>query len=248
MNKYYMYLYGIVQKTNDSWKNLKGIENEVLDAIHYEACDVVYGKINYDRCGFDVEKLQKHNEVLMTLMDSYSVLPFTFGTIMVSKKNVDQLMKSQEEKFLMLLNEYKGKVEVGLKVFSRNKELPSKNAVTLEKCEEHGTSGKAYIMNRYKVYSADKQRIENIKRELQLLLGDLEKIAYKWDVKYLEKGILVVNASYLISRDGIDDCRKIVSNFNQSNRNWICKVSGPWPPYSFVENEKGDDLLGHGRG
>lgn len=230
----FVYLYGITKL--DNHRVIKGIEEQKVEVIAYSNFYVFYSYVKQNKYKAELSRLQEHNKVLESLIQECVVLPFAFGTVVEERKVIDKFIEANYDEINKLLQDYKGKVEVGLKICGELEQTANKNKVDKE-------TGKSYMMTLYNDYQERKKSIKNIKQRIDPLTNLLEKNCDKYTAEYMERPPLIFNASYLIKRDKFDFFKEKIDNFEAKTKNdVIYKFSGPWAPYNFV-NFKGEGDL-----
>ncbi|MBM7623259.1 GvpL/GvpF family gas vesicle protein [Sporohalobacter salinus] len=239
MRNNFTYLYGI-SKFNTN-KLIKGIEGEEVKGINYSNFYVLYSDVKKSKYKAKLTQLQEHNRVLDFLIQDYVVLPFAFGTVVKNKKIIDKFVEANTDEINKLLEDYKGKVEVGLKICSKLEQETKRNKI------EKGT-GKSYMMKLYNDYQKRKKLIKNIKQRIKPLTDSLNKNCDKHTSEYMESPPLIFNASYLIKENKFDFFKEKINEFKATAKDdVIYKFSGPWAPYNFVNLKGGGDLLSYER-
>lgn len=186
------------------------------------------------------KKILSHQEIVNKVMDKYTIIPVAFGTVANNRKNVEAIINSYYEEFDELLDYFKDKMEVGLRVtwdkdyFNTDietdeiktlKELVSgkeENRVLDEKVQL-GKLVEAEILSKRKEYE------KNIYKQLKSLSVN-SKLKEQIPIK------TVFNAYFLIEKSmeaAFDKEVGSLSEVYQSKLNF--NYTGPWPPYNFVD-------------
>ncbi|MCJ7690046.1 MAG: GvpL/GvpF family gas vesicle protein [Clostridiaceae bacterium] len=181
-----------------------------------------------------------HQAIVNKVMDKYTIIPVAFGTVANKRKNVEAIINAYYEDFDELLDYFKDKMEVGLRItwnkeyfnidiesdeIKRLKEIVSgkeEKRVLSEKIEL-GKLVEAEVLSKRKEYE------ENIYEQLENL-NVKSKLKEKVPIK------TVFNAYFLIekSKEAAFDKKVLVLSelyTNKLNFNY----TGPWPPYNFVD-------------
>ncbi|GAB6098313.1 hypothetical protein JCM16358_01920 [Halanaerocella petrolearia] len=239
MKNDFIYLYGISKL--DTNKLIKGIEKQEVKIIDYSNFYVLYSYVKQSKYKAKLSRLQEHNKVLNSLIQDGIVLPFAFGTVIEDRKPIDNFVETNTDKINRLLENYEGKIEVGLKICSKLEQTINKNK--LEK-----RTGKSYMMRLYNDYQKRKNLIKDLRQTIDPLTDLLEENSDKYTSEYMENPPLIFNASYLIKIDKFSFFKERINNFKTTTKDDIIyKFSGPWAPYNFVNFKEGGDLFSHVR-
>ncbi|MCF7740929.1 MAG: GvpL/GvpF family gas vesicle protein [Candidatus Marinimicrobia bacterium] len=198
-------------------------------------------------------KAQTHETVIEKAMVGdgkiSAVIPMSFGNIFRSKKKIQQVLEKNYSNFRNILEELRGKQEWSLKVYLKDKNkfeqiVKEKNKNIKEKEQEIGSvdDGMAFFMEEELKELISKE----MKRELNRFKNDLFEKLKQQSIsankeKILEKEVtgkndpMILNTSYLISEENIDNFKKEAMRLNQkiTLKGFYLEYSGPWPPYSF---------------
>jgi hypothetical protein len=111
-----LYLYGVIQSRRREEFGRIGIGRKPPEVFSIVVRDVacVVSPWEEETVPATAEYAQGHERVLLNVAERFTVLPFEFGTIAPDPKMVEQLLKSNLNRFKVALRKLKGKVEVQL--------------------------------------------------------------------------------------------------------------------------------------
>jgi hypothetical protein len=185
------------------------------------------------------ENVLAHQRVNETVMERFTVLPMSFGTVFRTDDDIIEFLRSAYDAFADVINKMADKLEFGLKV------LWDRDAI-IEAIE------------------AEDEGIRRLKRELSALKGStyfarmqygrmveaaLEARTERYVVDIFEalrpvavasrsnKPIgdkMIMNAAFLVSRDQEAAFDATVKQLGAQFDGLTFKYTGPWPPYNFV--------------
>lgn len=189
------------------------------------------------------EKMQRNEEIL-------SVIPMKFGTIFKNKENLEKTLNEHYGQFKTTLEKLEGKQEWSIKLYLTDRkkierEIKSKSPIIKEKEKEIADlpEGVGYFM--------EGELKKLISRDIDKKLKKTQKTLFKGFKLYAEESRMgkilgkeltgrleqmVLNASYLIKKEKVEDFKKEAEMINQKikTRGLSLEYSGPWPPYNFV--------------
>lgn len=193
--------------------------------------------------------LEAHEYVIDSLMQSGTVVPLKFGTILRDEHAALQMLQEQEENFRGLLSRLKGKVEWGLKVYADRKALmkriehTQRPSTNVEARGEKLSRGAAYLLGRKKEEELKGDVINQFARIAQEIFHALGKDACEAKVMSTlsqkasrKEKEMILNAVYLIEKEKVAHFRQQRETFMEKYASIGIDLdfSGPWPPYNFT--------------
>jgi hypothetical protein len=161
------------------------------------------------------EALWRHEELVESLMETRTLLPVRFGTLLADDDAVAHAVGQRGGQLAGRLELVRGAVELALRVDDRGTVTPIRS---------DAATGTEYM-----------QRQAGRVRSGQLIHAELATLAR--DTATLP-GPELVRAAYLVERDKVDDFVARVRKLQDANPELVLVCTGPWPPYSFAEGER----------
>ncbi|MDI6884584.1 MAG: GvpL/GvpF family gas vesicle protein, partial [Hadesarchaea archaeon] len=152
------------------------------------------------------ENMRIHEGVVNTVMKNYSAVPAAFDQVFKNQKILRAIMRRAYPTLKKCTDLVKGRVELGVKA----------------------------IMSKEMAESLEGKREKFVKRCASDILESLNKIAAQSVEGRLFSKRLVLNASFLVDRDKIEEFSEEVGRLSEKYKKLTIKHSGPWAPYSFV--------------
>lgn len=253
-----LYLYGITRADTPA-PECEGIEEG--SSLFTLTCGDVAGMVSWvSPEGFGPQAVEEwsedlgclarlaslHQGVVEAILERGAVLPARLATIYPDRVRLRASLRADQNRLLVSLDLLDGKVEWGLKVFWRlNAEPPAAGD-----SEGRGTggAGRAFLRRRAKAWDDARRRRGQVEAALRELREELEALspyhAYPsaLDASNGGRGAeLVLSAAILLPRGEeaayLEWCR--TSTGRWKDLGLVCIPSGPWPPYNFVEVERG---------
>ncbi|OLC54141.1 MAG: hypothetical protein AUH85_12460 [Chloroflexi bacterium 13_1_40CM_4_68_4] len=240
------YLFCVVSV--DATPDLRGWEGEGAPLSLVAAGDVagVVGTVDESRFGDetlaraarDLNTLapyaKAHQDVVQYVFErAPAVVPLTFGSLHATDEDVRRSLTEQNERLLRLLRRFAGTQEWGLRLARRRVRV----AVT---AGDPG-AGTAYLASRRAELHGE------LVADAQLAADDLDRAlgAASAGRRVLAEasGDLVLRAAYLVRSADADTVKRIVLERGQDleRLGLAAELSGPWPPYSFVDGAGGQE-------
>jgi len=186
------------------------------------------------------KKILSHQAIVNKVMEKYTIIPVAFGTVANKRKNVETIINAYYEEFDELLENFKDKMEVGLRItwdkdyfntdiesdeIRRLKEMVSgkEEKRVLEEKIQLGRLVEAEIIVKRKEYE---NNIYKVLKDLSVNSKLKDKIPIK----------TVFNAYFLIEKSMEAVFDKEVGALAEVFKNKLTfNYTGPWPPYNFVD-------------
>jgi Gas vesicle synthesis protein GvpL/GvpF. len=183
--------------------------------------------------------LLAHQDLLLSLSEQGSVLPMRFGMVASDEEAVRGQLKAREADHVAALEHLTGGVEVNVKA------LPAKDALASLMAEDKTVRRLRDEVRRRPGYEAslrlgeavsaalESRAAEAGRRVLRELTPRARAVAPGPEVQGC-----VLNASFLVDRDGSDAFRTTAERFGRTHRDRVeLRLTGPLPCYSFVSGE-----------
>ena len=192
-----------------------------------------------------------HDVVLTWASDVGAVVPLPILSLFRSEDAVRSMLAARRAELASLLAHVARGREYGVRVFRLDDELRRSLAsfsapiAALEAEVAAVTSpGQGYLLTR-KLEQARKDELRRVGAEVAtVVFNDLSarSIASAQDTlpqpTAEQSGAAVLNASFLVAHDHIDDFRSAVTEFVRAHerRGFRVEFTGPWPPYHFTRS------------
>ena len=229
------------------------IETDGLYAVVKYVSEDDYSEVNIkkrlsDESWLDVN-VREHLKVIGLIMQTQTVIPFNFGTIYKSEEGLKSFIGKYTNDFKKSLLYLENKEEWSVKAScNKNKIIEnivplSQNIADIEKQITMSTPGKAYILKKKKndilgkeinvIYNTVSKHVFTRMNELpdEYCLHAISK-----EKESEEDDDMIVNATFLLKKETIDDFIKLADSLlvEHENIGLSLEIRGPWPPYSFV--------------
>jgi hypothetical protein len=180
-----------------------------------------------------------HQRVNETVMNEYTVIPMSFGTVFKTDDDIMELLRSAYDAFTDVLNKMQDKFEFGLKVlWDRDqiiREIEDEDEdIRRLKGEIQSQKGSTYFarMQYGRLIDAALQaRSERYVAEIFQALRDVS-VASRSNKPIGDR--MIMNAAFLVGRDLEQAFDARVKAIGQHYDKLTFKYTGPWPPYNFV--------------
>jgi len=186
-----------------------------------------------------------HEKVLEAVMREYTLLPVRFGTVtnpVSSTQDIQKLLASRYEEFMMLLEDMADKVELGLKAFWRDEkavfqEIVAENAgirgllASLSNKPSEIVRFEGIPLGQMVKEALDQKRRQEAARVLRPLRGIALRV--RENATLVDR--MILNAAFLVHKTRVADFDEAVGRLDEELGPRIAfKYVGTVPPYNFV--------------
>jgi Gas vesicle synthesis protein GvpL/GvpF len=229
---------------------LSGVGEEPVRPLRAADLVAVVGQVDRDRFGEaamqrqlnDIAQLEviarAHHRVIETVARVGTVAPSRLATIYDDDDRVRSMLEREAEAVMRALRYVRGRQEWGVKVFAEP--APPEPEPT------RPSSGAAYLRQRQAALAS-----RQASRDATVLAADavhqrLSKVAvgarrHNPQDRQLtgDARPMVLNGAYLVDADAGEAFSETVASVGQAHSNLDIRLTGPWPPYSFVAADPG---------
>jgi hypothetical protein len=260
------YVYAIVPPTTASAAAPAGIDgrpvelvvNDDVAALVSRVDAAVYGANLDDRVA-DVTWLAPrataHDQILTWASDIGAVVPLPLFSLFRSADAVRSMLAERRDELRALLEKVARGREYGVRIFRLDEELKRSLAsfsapIAALEMEVAGAAspGQAYLLAR-KLDATRKDELRRVASEVATAaynalgarsIAAVEDALPKPNVG--QAGAAVLNASFLVAHDRIDEFRAVVTELvrEHERRGFRVEFTGPWPPYHFTRGPRAE--------
>jgi len=190
-----------------------------------------------------------HDEVLTWASDVGPVIPLPILSLFRTESAVRSMLAERREQLSSLLAHVGRGREFGVRIFRLDDELRhalSSFSAPVARLEAEvaaaASPGQGYLLGR-KLEQARKDEVRRVAADVaNAAFSDLSARSIESTQDSLpalaadQAGAAVLNASFLVAHDRVDDFRAVVTEFVRvhERRGFRIEFTGPWPPYHFT--------------
>lgn len=210
------------------------VEGAGLRAIVGSVDAAVFGEDTLSSVLADLANIEvmgrAHHEVIEAVAEAGSVVPMRLATIYPDDDTIRALLSGHHDELSRLLRSFAGMQEWGVKVYLQTGTATADDACTGEPAgPEEGTSQQPRW-----------QKAEACARQIDTELSDMAIEARRHPAPDLrfgsDEGWLVLNGVYLLSASRAEEFAELAQRLAREHAALRAQVTGPWPPYSFVDH------------
>jgi len=171
-----------------------------------------------------------HARVIADCFHHSTVLPFRFGTVFNDDEALRRSIRSNQRQFQGNIDKLRGKTEMHLKIL-----VDDCCGRAQDKQQEPDKSGRAYLSNLRENASRQRERqtrARAVSFQMHRLFMPLDEDV---NCRLTESGKMVLDVAHLIDRKCVERYQSKFSTTSAAMRECQMQISGPWPPYHFVQ-------------
>lgn len=207
------------------------------------------------------ERVTAHHRVLDACTRSFTVAPIKFGAVRRSLADVEKLVFANDVLFSETLDRLEGALEWGVKLFGDEdayRRVTGETAPSLEGLRaelQSASPGRAFFLRKKMLEITDAEARSGLNGEANRLHFALraearEAVLTRASQPSRDKrhGVLLLSAAYLVDKTGEAEFHQAVERVRArlAAGCFTLRVTGSWPPYSFVDLKTGGTGLdGH---
>jgi hypothetical protein len=232
------------EKLNTLLIAMKGISGANLYAVSIDEISAVVSDIKRADFIADKKNAIEYAGVIENMAQQFTLLPMRFGSIMNSTEIISNMLEKNYSGFQKNLQKVENKSEFGLKIFCDTGKL--KAELNLKSEETSETSQNPVIENKNSVFKEYINQKLKAHRLEETLLGYIDSVIAEFNgflielnaekkIKKMTTATTIIDAVFLIEKDKKAELVRAIEDMQgkYSELNFI--LTGPWPPYSFVD-------------
>lgn len=227
---------------NDFLNSIRGISGSSLYALSFNDISVAVSDISSSKLKISKELAIDFARVIEELSQKLTLLPVRFGTLLKSDEDTRQLLIDHYGSFVDNLQKVEGKEEFGLKVlwdYAKCSEMIKVKADNEGLKADNYFSKSTVITNylldkikKHKLEDALLKHVEQLIEEISIHLGQINPDS---KFKKMVSKDLILDGVFLIEKGKKNQFIETVELLKQQHGDLHFLLTGPWPPYSFVE-------------
>ena len=251
-----LYVYGIIKFGFDlDWKGLGLNGNDVYTINESGFSALIHDCEEKPYMSEDPNKIKDliitHNQILDKAIKHFDgVIPLHFNTIIkkgenTAQDNLKKWLNDNKEKLEKVWNKVEGKKEYSIRIYYEKEKLiqevsDDEEIKELEDNQQGKSKGLSYLLQTKVKSKIDEIAWNRINQFKQKFYDDIRKVAddIKVNVSRIfidEEKDLLLSLSILVNNHQISKIKKILEQ--KCGNDFSFQLSGPFAPYSFVENE-----------
>ena len=213
----------------EPWPFMTGVGKHPVFAFRCGKYTMLLSRLDR-RFSFTPRSIVEHGQVISRAFESHTVLPMRFGTFFLSEKQIEQLIRENQEELLESFCRLRGKAEMRVKlIFPR---MNWENQVLKKPPRRAWVEGSL-------TPEASGPALDSKNQELAYVMAGRARELFhpleeQVSCRQIPSGEVVVDCAHLIEQQKVGNYQSLFQT--ASERVDICtmRLSGPWPPYHFL--------------
>ncbi|WP_242903580.1 GvpL/GvpF family gas vesicle protein [Actinomadura terrae] len=248
-----VYLYGVARDLDPAALPVAGVAGApvrgvlaagltaLVSTVRLEEYGEAALRANMENMAWLEATARTHHEVVDRAARAAPTAPVRIATIYSDDDRVAEVLTAEGDRFGEILDRVAGRTEWGVKAYA----VPAPVSDGGDAPSADTGSGTAYLRGRQR----EQRRRADAGRRLAELAGELHAelagraVASRHhpaqDARLSGRAdVQVLNAAYLLDDDRVEEFRAAVRAAGERVPDLDVEVTGPWPPYSFIEGDR----------
>jgi len=236
-----IYLYAIASEVVSLLDPPPGIENQGVYQINCGSfAPVLSTLLTTKEVNLSKEAIYGHENVVEFFMKHTPILPVRFNTLFDSIEALTGTLKRYSLEIETNLLKVSNCVEMGVKILAKEdkeKKTGIKNNLTdLSNQVEKLSKAKKYILDKFAIHKEAfylQERYKDQGKVIYSLLEEYSKQAATFPIA--ANSYMILNSVFLVPKESIINFKEKFHKIKADHKEFAFLLSGPWPPYSFVD-------------
>ena len=225
-----LYVYCLAEGVDAIAETIRGVSNAPVRIVTIEDFVVLVSNLEGETVPVNRENVLAHAAVVRSVLDQATPLPFRFGTL-VTEEQLSSYIRSRKTALEERLAHVRDCVEMSVKIIWKVTEDQPELPVA-----EQGT-GTAFLAEKRREILGDERRAAEAKEIAGWLHQSISGLTRDDQVSLRPNEALMLAASHLVERASLKQYQAKLAEARENRPELHFLVSGPWPPYSFVNIE-----------
>ncbi|WP_216830682.1 GvpL/GvpF family gas vesicle protein [Alkalihalobacterium elongatum] len=200
-------------------------------------------------------KATHHHEIVNNLHKSCTVVPLKFCTIYSNETSLKQELQQNQEDILKLFTRFENCDGWNVKIYCQKEtwlafwEVHDRTVLKEKEKISQMSPGTQFLMKK----KLKQKLIHTVDSHIEKVIHQFHELLIKNSTQYTSKKIwnkqvtgkqeeMVWNGVYLVENndDTLNEIKKVIKQFqlNYEKQGLMIEITGPWPPYDFLDVER----------
>lgn len=250
-------VYGVVSSETDPRRKAcvrlpRGVDDAPVHLVKVDQLGAIVSLAVASGATVTVPRALAYARVIDRIHADRAIVPMRYGCVLRESHDVVDLLRARAEDYARLLQAVDGCVEMSIRLLSDRPEPPPPATSPSEGVEVSSdmsarSPGMAYLTRRRRIYDEQEKATREAEARLEGIRAALSGWFVTCKVEHPQAAsVRPVFAApafalhFLLKREWVSSFRHVFGRFDPAERRRLL-LSGPWPPYNFVEPERGID-------
>lgn len=232
-------------------EGLTGIQEQTVEAVTANGLCAAVTALTGAMPPDQIEELKRYGQVVAACHQTHTTIPMRYGSVFRDKLHITNHLEEQGGTYKALLHQLSGNEEMGIRLLLPETQAPlspDRGSTGKPSDKPHAAqpspfSGKAYLARQKERYGLADAFVQGAEKALfqwrELFKGLYVDCRWERPAKAASQKVPILSAYFLVHRQHIADFKKTFVRISQQ-RPEKALLSGPWPPYNFVQQKKNE--------
>lgn len=254
-----IYLYALAEQFDSSLDPPLGIENQGVYQVNLGSFAPILstlfaeGEVSKREVNLSKEAIYQHENIVEFFMNYGTILPVCFNTVFDNKEELIHTLNRYRLEIETNLLKVSGCVEMGVKALAKEdkekKDYTESSLNDVQNIQGELSKAKKYILDKFLSHKEAFYLQEKYKAKGKVIYGLLKEFAKQGTMfPITATSCMILNSAFLVPKDSIVNFKENFNKIKVDHKEFAFLLSGPWPPYSFVDFqiEKGEVQIREG--
>ncbi len=221
--------------------SMRGVDGQPIALVPQGRLRAGVSPLGENELGATLARVEAYERVVEAFFRERTIVPMRFGSILESDAAVARYLSKHGARFRARLRELSGCVEMGVRLAAPagvEASRPPRDSRALRARRREAAPGRAYLEARVERRRAAEELAERYRDGLSGLFSRFEVEAPSPAALVVgPEGMAALSLSFLVPSSCVEAFRKAFGEVHRGEGS--ARLSGPWPPYSFVTDLEG---------
>jgi len=232
------------EKLNTLLVGMKGIAGTGLFAVSFDQISAVVSNIKRADLIADKTNAIEYAGVIEKLAQQFTLLPMRYGSLMESTDAINKMLGRNYHEFQQNLHKVENKCEFGLKIFCDSEKLKAELRAKSEADtktpakpapEIKNSVYRDYVNKKLKEHRLEELLLTYVDSVISEIMGYLARLNAVNKFKKMATATNIIDSVFLLEKEKKSELIQAVEDLQNQYPGLNFVLTGPWPPYNFVE-------------
>jgi len=226
---------------------LLGVGGQPVVLLARNGLSAAVSRISRSDLAPDISRLRAYGNVIQSFHRDVTLIPMRYGCLFEEESEVVRRLEERNKEYEELLKELDGCVELGIRILPENGEGGTMNAERSSPCAVLGVPhipnpGRAYLDDRKAHYARSERLAKENRAVIERCRAAFAGLFVKCKAECPPSALRtsphrapLVSMYFLVRRERVESFRRTFRQID-SKESARLLLSGPWPPYNFIES------------
>ncbi len=221
-----------------------GVAGQPVGVVEHQGLGAAVSELAQAGAPADVPSLVAHEQVVEFFFRHRTVIPLRYGALVGERREVTAVLEIHQAEYRALLQALDGCAEMGIQLLldgSPSRAPTDSTAVAPAQLRSAEPPGASYLLARKHSYRSADRMVERESELVEEISASVAGLFVRRKVERPSRDRLL-RLYFLVPRAAVE-CFRRTSRRSSRNQPVKLLLSGPWPPYNFVDGNPGGAIL-----